>query len=168
MTTYRGTTNEEDLKASSKDFPKLRISRGNHNETGRSGGVAACLKPTSPGRWHARVGNHNCRGSPREARGPSSTLGSPARAALAGKLRDNRLERQPVLCTSQRAPGKAKASLKRHKVPPAQRPSREGVFQRRLGQSCLLHLQKPTRAVGGRQNAPWGHRCWRQPFTGAI
>lgn len=40
MTTYRGTINEKDLKTSRKDFSKLRISRRNYNEMGRSGGVA--------------------------------------------------------------------------------------------------------------------------------
>jgi hypothetical protein len=40
MTTYRGTISEKDLETSRKDFPKLRISRRNYNEMGRSSGAA--------------------------------------------------------------------------------------------------------------------------------
>ena len=37
ITTCRATISENDLKASSKDFPQLKIQRGSHNKTSRRG-----------------------------------------------------------------------------------------------------------------------------------
>ena len=75
--TYRASICENNLQTSRKSFPQPKIQRRHHNEMGRRGGAVVKLEPTPLG-WQLTNGKNT---TAQRWRGPSPTLGSPARGS---------------------------------------------------------------------------------------
>lgn len=83
-TTYKATIYENDLKASRKDWPQLKISRRNH-KMDRKGEDAIQSGYTGMQGMHKWESHHNCGGLLQGARGPNPTLGFLGKGFCNGK-----------------------------------------------------------------------------------
>ena len=83
-TTYKATIYENDLKASRKDFPQLKISSRNHNKMDRKDedAIQAGYTGMVMHKWESY---HNCGGSLQGTRGPNPTLVFPGKGFRNGK-----------------------------------------------------------------------------------